>query len=71
MTRAVPMSASESSSRRAKLWSWVPTWVPTSTPSSARRSYITLAWRVSSFTIWATTSFSSTPGAFMIQGTYP
>ena len=30
---------------------------------------MTLACRVSSLTIWATTSFSSTPGAFMIQGT--
>jgi hypothetical protein len=30
---------------------------------------MTFAWRVSSFTIWATTSFSSTPGAFMIHGT--
>ena len=30
---------------------------------------MTVAWRVSSFTIWATTCFSSTPGAFMIHGT--
>ena len=30
---------------------------------------MTVAWRSSSFTIWATTCFSSTPGAFAIHGT--
>ena len=30
---------------------------------------MTAAWRSSSFTIWATTCFSSTVGALVIQGT--
>src|SRR3989454_8734807 len=68
--RWVPMSAS-GSMRIVKIWSWTATWRSTSTPRSASRPYITAAWRSSSLTIWATTCFSSTPGAFMIHGTYP
>src|SRR5438128_4951355 len=68
--RAVPMSALLSM-RIVKISSCRRTWLSTSKPRSASRPYITAAWRSSSLTIWATTCFSSTPGAFMIHGTYP
>src|SRR3989475_4894232 len=52
--RAVPISASDSM-RIVKISSCRRTWLSTSKPRSASRPYMTVAWRSSSFTIWATT----------------
>jgi hypothetical protein len=66
--RFVPMSAVDSI-RMVRVSSWRRTCASTSTPRSASSPYITAAWRSSSFTIWATTCFSSTVGALTIHGT--
>src|SRR5207247_56028 len=60
--RSVPMSAS-AATRMVKISSWALTWPPTSTPRSASSPYMTVAWRISSLTICATTCVSSPPGA--------